>query len=69
MLMIRFPEDAPKLKYNPAPISEYDYLNNLTSVKKLLNKHGLQLNLNVEKILNSKNNFDLAKWFKALIDR
>lgn len=69
MLMIRFPEDAAKLKYNPAPISEYDFLNNLTTMKKVLNKHGLQLNLNIDTVLNSKNNFDLAKWFKALVNR
>jgi len=38
-------------------------------MKKVLNKHGLQLNLNVNDILHSKNNYELAKWFKALIDR
>jgi hypothetical protein len=69
MLMIRFPDDAPKFKYNSAPISEYDYLNNLTAIKKLLNKHGLQLNMNINSVLNSKCNFELAKWFKALVDR
>lgn len=69
MLCLRFPEETLKFKYNPAPISEYDALNNLTAMKKLLNKLGLQLHLNIHSVLNSKNNFDLAKWFKALVDR
>lgn len=69
MLSLRFPEETLKFKYNLSPVSEYDALNNLTAMKKILNKQGLQLNLNIHTVLNSKNNFELAKWFKALIDR
>lgn len=68
MLTIKFPEESNKFKYIPAPLSEYDYTSNLTAMKKLLNKKGLQDNLNITQILNSKNNFELAKWFKSLID-
>jgi hypothetical protein len=57
MLTLRFPEETQKLKYNPNPVSEYDCMNNLNLMKKTLNKHGLQLNLNVNQVLNSKNNF------------
>jgi len=68
MLGIKFPEEAAKLKYNMTPLSEYDATCNLTLMKKILNKHGLQLNLNINTVLTSKNNFELAKWFKNLID-
>jgi hypothetical protein len=44
-------------------------MNNLNQMKRVLNRHGLQLNLNVNEVLGSKNNYELAKWFKALIDR
>lgn len=37
-------------------------------MKKILNKKELQQNLNVSIVLQSKNNFELAKWFKALMD-
>jgi hypothetical protein len=67
MLSIRFPED--KIKFNLSPLSDYDCSSNLSTVKKSLNKRGLQLNLNINEILNNKNNFELAKWFKALMDR
>lgn len=38
-------------------------------VQKVLNKHNLQLNLNVQSIVTSKNCFELANWFKNLYDQ
>ena len=55
MLLIRFSED--RIKYNSSPVSEYDFMSNLNLMKKVLNKHGLQLNLNVNEVLGSKNNY------------
>ena len=57
MLIIRFPEEVSKLKYNPAPLSDYDCNSNLALMKKVLNKHGLQLNLNLNTVFSSKNNY------------
>lgn len=68
MLALRFPEDAAMLKYNPTPVSEYDCTTNLNLMKKVLNKRGLQLNINVQTVLTSKNNFELAKWFRGLCE-
>ena len=55
MLQIAFSEE--KVKFNSSPVSDYDCSSNLNTMKKTLNKHGLQLNLNVSEVLNSKNNF------------
>lgn len=68
MLGIKYPEDAGILKYNPNPVSEYDCTTNLNLMKKVLNKRGLQLNINVQTVLTSKNNFELAKWFRGLCE-
>jgi hypothetical protein len=68
MLALKFPEESAGLKYNANPISEYDCTNNLNLMKKALNKRGFQLNLNIQTVLNSKNNFLLAKWFKGLFE-
>lgn len=68
MLALRYPEDAGLLKYNPTPVSEYDCTSNLNLMKKVLNKRGLQLNINVQTVLTSKNNFELAKWFRGLCE-
>lgn len=38
-------------------------------VKKVLNKHNLQLNMNVQQIVLTKNCFELANWFKNLYDQ
>ncbi len=38
-------------------------------VKKVLNKHNLQLNMNVQAIVLSKNCFQLANWFKNLYEQ
>ncbi len=56
------------LRYNPAPLSEYDCTGNLNMMKKVLNRRGLQPNLNVQAILTSKNNFELARWLRTLIE-
>lgn len=37
-------------------------------MKKILNKFGHQLNLNVLEVVESKNCFELASWFKNLYD-
>ena len=37
-------------------------------MKKILNRHGHQTNLNIHGVLKSKNNFDLAKWFKIFME-
>lgn len=68
MLVQKFPDDSPLLKYNANPLSDYDCTNNLNLMKKVLNKRGLQLNLNIQTVLTSKNNFELAKWYKSLFD-
>lgn len=33
--MLLFPEEAQRLKYNPSPVSEYDYSTNLAIMKKV----------------------------------
>ena len=68
MLLAKFPEEAAVLKYNPTPVSEYDCTTNLNLMKKVLNKRGLQLNINVQTVLTSKNNFELARWFRGLCE-
>ncbi len=68
MLSVKYPEEAALLKYNPNPISDYDCTYNLNIMKKVLSKRGLQPNLNVLTVFNSKNNFELAKWFKGLFE-
>jgi hypothetical protein len=67
MLCAKFPEEAHRIKYNPSPVSNYDCTSNLNQMKKLLNRKGLQLNLNVSEVAESKNNFELARWFKNLL--
>lgn len=69
LLLLRFPEEVARLKFNATPVSEYDCTRNLNMMKKVLNRNGLQLNLNVSEVLASKNNYELAKWFRALLDR
>jgi hypothetical protein len=68
MLAVKFPEESASLRYNPSPLSEYDCSSNLNLMKKVLNRRGLQLNLNVQTVLASKNNFELAKWVRTLMD-
>jgi hypothetical protein len=68
MLAIKYPEDSATLRYNAAPLSDYDCTSNLNLMKKLLNRKGLQLNLNIHTVLASKNNFELARWLRTLID-
>lgn len=64
-----FPEDfTSKVKVHLNPISEYDCTNNLNIIKKILNKYGLQLNLNINSVLSSKNCFEFANWVKNLVD-
>ena len=69
LLLLRFPEEVARLKFNATPVSEYDCTRNLNMMKKVLNRNGLQLNLNVSEVLASKNNYELAKWFRGLLDR
>lgn len=57
MLAFKYPEEASKMKFNSSPLSEYDNNSNLSIMKRVLNNHGLQLNLNIAMVLNSKNNF------------
>ncbi len=68
ILSIKYPEEASLLKYNPNPISEYDCTHNLNIMKKVLNKKGFQPNLNVQNVVSSKNNFELAKWFRCMFE-
>lgn len=68
MLSIKYPEEVGLLKYNPNPISEYDFTYNLNIMKKVLNKRGFQPNLNINTVSTSKNNFELAKWFKCMFE-
>ena len=38
-------------------------------VKKILNKHNLQLNMNAQAVIAAKNCFELANWFKNLYEQ
>lgn len=58
-----------KYKTHDKPVNQYEQTLNMNFVKKTLNKHGLQLNMNVQQIVASKNCFELANWFRNLYDQ
>lgn len=63
------PSDISKHKVYEKAINIYEQTQNMNIVQKVLNKHNLQLNLNVQSIVTSKNCFELANWFKNLYDQ
>lgn len=60
------PHDVGKYKIYERPVNQYEQTQNMNTIKKVLNKHNLQFNMNVSMIIASKNCFQLANWFKNL---
>lgn len=70
MLQKVFPDDITtiKLKIKEKPVTEYDFEKNLLIVKKVIDKHRLQYDLNVGEIVKNKGCFDFLNWLKNLAE-
>ena len=51
------PSDASKYKIYEKPSSTYEFTFNMSTVKRILNKHNFQMNLDVNALVNAKNCF------------
>lgn len=57
LLTILVPQDSSKNKIYDKPNNIYEYTYNMNTVKRILNKHNLQMNMDVPGLVNSKNCF------------